>query len=257
MTPPFVARNIDEVLAGLGTLIEASKARGDRLGYFAALYRQVTSEVKRGIADGRFEDGPRMDRFDTLFANRYFAAVGAWQTAAEPARSWRVSFELLAGRDTIILQHLLLAMNAHINYDLALATVAAASGGDIAPLTRDYLQINEILVAALNHVQAALGEVSPFLWLLDELGGRADEWALDFSIRKARDKAWQDALALSRTPPADRPALEASIDQSASVLGRLIARPAGILQPALTVIAHKETQDVAKVIDQLDRAWPR
>ena len=43
--------------------------RKDRVGYFAALYRQVTVEVRSAIHSGLFDDGPRMDRFDTLFGN--------------------------------------------------------------------------------------------------------------------------------------------------------------------------------------------
>ena len=44
------------------------------MGYFATLYRKVTIQVKKGIADNFFDDGPRMERLDVILANRYTQA---------------------------------------------------------------------------------------------------------------------------------------------------------------------------------------
>lgn len=250
----FVARNIDEVLTQLAVIVESSKQRRSRLGYFATLYRQVTLEIKRGIVEGRFDDGPRMDRFDTEFGNRYFQALGAWESGREPPKCWRVAFELLTNEDTIILQHLLLGVNAHINLDLAVAAVAASPGSQIGELSRDYNIINDILVSVLTKIQDALNDVSPYMWLLDELGGRSDEWALDFSIRTARAEAWNNAQLLAHTSGERRAAILSSMDLGATLLARLIARPAGILRPGIEIIRHKEKHDIAAVIDRLDRA---
>ena len=252
---PFVAANIDEVLAQLEQLVATSKAQNNRLGYFAALYRQVTLEVKRGILAGTFDDGPRMDRFDTAFANRFFAALDAWQSGGEPPRCWRVAFELTTNADSIVLQHLLLGVNAHINLDLAVTAAASATpGSPIEALSRDYDRINDILMSVLVKVQAALDDVSPYLYLLDELGGRSDEAALDFSIRTARAQAWNNALLLSRFDPAQDQLLISTMDRAATLLARLIARPAGILRPALEVIRHAENSNIAAVIDRLNHS---
>src|SRR4051794_26531693 len=89
---PMQANNIDQVLQMLASIIEEAKARDSRFGFFAALYRQVTLEVQRGIERGFFDDGPRMERFDTVFANRYLAALDAWQSGGTPTRSWKVAF---------------------------------------------------------------------------------------------------------------------------------------------------------------------
>ena len=68
------ADNIDGVLALLDELVDQSIQDADPHGIFIALYRQMTLRVKQGIVEGLFDDNPRMDRFDTLFANRYLAA---------------------------------------------------------------------------------------------------------------------------------------------------------------------------------------
>lgn len=61
---------IRDVLDALDAVIERSIAERDRVGYFAAMYRQVTAKVAEGIAAGFFDDGPRMERLDVVFATR-------------------------------------------------------------------------------------------------------------------------------------------------------------------------------------------
>ncbi|HEX6865271.1 MAG TPA: DUF5995 family protein, partial [Thermoanaerobaculia bacterium] len=102
-----MANNIDEVLETLDGIIADCRARRDPLGYFPALYRQVTLEVKKGIDQGQFDDGPRMDRFDALFANRYFEAYETFRAGGTPSKSWQVAFEATGSGRLIILQDLL------------------------------------------------------------------------------------------------------------------------------------------------------
>jgi len=87
------ANGIDDVLRILDGILADCKAASDPLGYFPALHRQVTLTVKQGIATGFFADGPRMDRFDALFANRYFAAYEAFRSGGSPSKSWQVAFQ--------------------------------------------------------------------------------------------------------------------------------------------------------------------
>src|SRR5512141_593547 len=109
------ARTIDEVIARLDEIIEQAMRDRDRLGFFAVLYRTVTKAVKEGIAAGRFENGPRMERLDVAFANRYLEAFDRHRRGLEPTRSWRAAFAAGSHRRVVIMQHLLLGMNAHIN----------------------------------------------------------------------------------------------------------------------------------------------
>ncbi|MER5429563.1 DUF5995 family protein [Streptomyces sp. NPDC002588] len=48
----------------------------------------MTVEVRTAIHGGLFDDGARMDRFDTLFGNRYFDAYDAWRRDRSGPR-WR------------------------------------------------------------------------------------------------------------------------------------------------------------------------
>ncbi|MER5791864.1 DUF5995 family protein [Streptomyces sp. NPDC001980] len=250
----MTAQNIDDVVDGLAGIVRDAERTGDRIGYFAALYRQVTVEIRTAIHDGLFEDGARMDRFDTLFGNRYFDAHDAWLRDRSGPRCWRETFGLLDDADTVIVQHLVLGVNAHINLDLAVAAAGTDPGKDIQALRHDFLLINDILARVVLAVQDSVDALSPLLSLLDKVGGRTDEQILDFSIRESREEAWYNAVLLAGQHEAERAATIERLDTRAAVLARLIARPGGIVRPALELIRHTESDDVPAVISHLDNA---
>ncbi|MFJ5301307.1 DUF5995 family protein [Streptomyces sp. NPDC088350] len=250
----MAAQNTDEVVDGLAGIVREATRAGDRIGHFAALYRQVTVEIRKAIHEGRFEDGPRMDRFDTLFGNRYFAAYDAWRRDRSGPRCWRETFGLLDDSDTVIVQHLILGVNAHINLDLAVAAARTDTGKDIQALRHDFLLISDILARVVLAVQDPVDAVSPLLSLLDRVGGRTDEQILDFSIVQSRAEAWHNAVLLAGQSEGERAATIERLDVRAAVLARLIARPGALVRPALELIRHAESDDVPAVIARLDSA---
>jgi hypothetical protein len=250
----MAAENIDEVIDGLAGIVRDTGRAADRAGYFAALYRQVTVEVRSAIHSGQFDDGPRMDRFDTVFGNRYFDAYDAWRRDRGGPRCWREAFGLLDDAGTIIVQHLVLGVNAHINLDLAIAAARTAPGARIHDLRHDFLLINDILARVVLAVQRAVGGVSPYLWLLDRFGGRTDERILDFNIRRSRQEAWHNAVLLAGQEDGAAEDTAELLDVRAATLARLVARPGGLVQPAVQLVRSAERQDVPSVITHLDRA---
>src|SRR4051812_36613284 len=109
------ATTINQVIDALEAIITESIQINSRAGYFAALYYKVTASVRDGIAKGQFENGPRMEKFDVLFANRYLDAYASWKSKHPLTNSWRVAFEVTEKSSALVLQQLLLGMNAHIN----------------------------------------------------------------------------------------------------------------------------------------------
>ncbi|MFF0160462.1 DUF5995 family protein [Streptomyces sp. NPDC005263] len=253
----MAAESIDDVVDGLAGIVREAGRAGDRIGYFAALYRQVTVEVRTAIHGGLFDDGARMDRFDTHFGNRYFDAYDAWRRDKGGPRCWREAFGLLDDTDSIIVQHLLLGVNAHINLDLAIAAARTSPGEDIHAMRHDFLLINDILGRVVLVVQDSVGAVSPLLSLLDQVGARTDEQILDFSVRQSREEAWYNAVLLAGQNEEEREATIRRLDIRAAVLARLIARPGGLVRPALHLIRSTESDDVPAVIAHLDHAMER
>src|SRR4028119_197685 len=137
----MLANDIDDVLRILDGIIAECRAQSDPMGYFPALYRQVTLQVKRGIGDGFFADGPRMERFDALFANRYFAAYDAFRAGRQPSKSWQIAFGATRSGQLIILQDLLVGINAHINLDLGVVAGGTFQGAALAAVHRDLDQV--------------------------------------------------------------------------------------------------------------------
>jgi hypothetical protein len=248
---PPPAGTIGDVLARLDGIVEQCLRDGSRLGYFAALYRSVTRRVREGIAAGRFEDGPRMERLDVIFANRYLDAVGRLWSGEEPTRSWQLAFRAAERRPPTILQHLLLGMNAHINLDLAVAAAEAAPGDALPGLKRDFDEVTVLLDEMIRGVEARLERVSPWLGLIDAVGGRTDEAIGAFAIGKARSLAWCAARLLSPLGPEARAREISCHDDVVVAVGRGIQSPGPLLRAALLVARARETHPVADVIEAL------
>ncbi len=241
------ATDIDDVLVKLRGVIDSR--RGSPLVFFPAVYRATTARVLAGIQKGSFADGARMGRFVTEFANRYLAALEAVPVGGVggPARAWQVAFDAAARPHTMILQHVLVGMNAHINYDLPLAVIAAADGGNISALKPDFEAINDILAALLDPVQTVIDRFSPLLNILDRVGGRNDEHLVTFSISTARDEAWHEATRLADESADQRQRSTVSLDRRVALLASSIIVPDGALGMATGLIARTESTDIAAV----------
>ncbi len=233
-------------------MVAGARARGDRLGWFAAMYGQTTRTVRDHVAAGRFDDAERMCGFVERFAARYLAPLAAWQAGLPVAKSWRIAFQASSERDTVILQHLLLGINAHVNLDLAVVAAESCPGDAIDGLHDDFMRVNGILGALMPRFRACIGRFSPLLDVLDRVSGGEDDEVLNFSIRVARDEAWSQALTLAAVDDtARRQDLIDSLDRRVAVLGKLVANPGGLLQRAVDVVAATESDDVVAVLDAL------
>jgi hypothetical protein len=253
---PPQAQDIDQVLAALAQIVADARAANSPMGFFPALYHQVTLDVKQGIAKGFFEDGPRMQRLDTTFANRYLAAYQAFLAGGQPSSCWRAAFQAAKSDQLIILQDLLVAINAHINFDLGIAAAQVCPGDAIATLQGDFDKINQLLASLLPATEAVVGRFSPLIGLLDQVGGRDETQILNFSMDAARADAWNHALILAHLPqPLWPPALDA-LDAKATFLAKLIAEPGGLPGKAVEMIRLTESLDRAAIIDALDSLEP-
>ncbi|HUJ42118.1 MAG TPA: DUF5995 family protein [Opitutaceae bacterium] len=219
-------QTIDEVIERLTSIVDQSRARGSGDGYFAALYKEVTAAVRDRINQGGFADGPRMERLDVIFANRYLEAWTRREAGQPAGAAWGVAFGAERAFWPVVLQHLLLGMNAHINFDLGLAAAATAPGAAIAGLKPDFDRINELLAGLVGDVENRLARIWPPLRWLEGFAGGADEAVVNFSMRCARDYAWSLATAMAaETDAVVRAARVREADTWAAVIGQRILHP--------------------------------
>ncbi|HEV7888784.1 MAG TPA: DUF5995 family protein [Acidimicrobiales bacterium] len=242
--------SVDEVLAALDALIQRSIQDKDRIGYFAAVYRNVTQRVKDGIAEpGFFDDPARMEALDVVFANRFLAAAAG----PDPTRSWEAALRAAQSPRPIILQHLLVGINAHINLDLGIAAATVAPGHKLAGLRGDFDRINEILASLMAGVEDDVCELSPWIGLLRRIGGRDGDALVKFSIEVARTEAWAFASELAPLAPDHWPGPIGARDAVVARLAHTVLHP-GWLSVGLTVIRSREGNDVGRTIEALGNA---
>jgi hypothetical protein len=245
---------IDVVVSQLDLAVAAARRRRDRSGWFTAMYRVTTGTVRTQVTDGLFDDAERMGRFVACFAARYLGPLDDVLEGRPVPRSWQVAYETARSGDFVILQHLLLGINAHVNLDLAVAAAEIAPGDQIHALHDDFMRVNGILGALMPRVRACIGRFSPLLDVIDRVGGANDDEVLRFSIRVARDEAWRQALVLAAIDDdAQRAELVDALDRRVAVLARVVAHPGGLLQRAVDVVAATESDNVVKIIDALGR----
>lgn len=246
-----LATTIDEVIERLDRIIDQSRRDASRFGYFAALYRNVTVEVKRGIASGRFQDGKRMEQLDVNFANRYLLALDSFRQNEPASKCWVYAFKAAAHWPPLVLQHLFLGMNAHINLDLGVAAALTCPGDEINGLKEDFDEINNILSAMTAGVQWQLSQVSPWMKLITRFSRGADDAVVNWSIKRARDHAWSVATRLAPLDPQQMEAEINRLDDEIDLLAHLVRHPGYFLSLIALVVRVSEVRNVARIIDIL------
>lgn len=249
LQPPVT---IDEVIVQLEKIISFCETNKNRAGYFAMLYYRVTCKVRDCIKNKDFDNGERMERLDVAFANHYLQAFYLWIDGKPTSLSWKIAFDSVSDNSCLVLQHLLLGMNAHINFDLGIATQYIMKGLDIEEIHNDYNTINGILGSMIASVEAGLSKINPLMKLLRLDIFKIDDMLVNFSIIIARDGAWTFAKELSGiTGNAFETSVKAR-DQSISILGISIAKPKGLLlKIVVSIIRVFDKKNVSRTIQFL------
>lgn len=245
------ATTIDEVIDALDSIIEQSRREGTRHGYFAALYRRTTLDVRDKCAAGFFEDNDRLLELDVLFANRYLVAMDRYRHGLPTSAVWRVAFEAAHRPRLRLIQHLLMGMNAHIAFDLGLSVIDLAESELTPSLHHDFDQLNVLLAGLVNRVQDEVARVSPLLGWLDRMALSLDETVVNYSIESARDAAWGFAEQLAALPAERRFPLIAAREQAVATVNQRIAHPGPLFGPLLDVVCYDENRHIDSVLDAL------
>jgi Family of unknown function (DUF5995) len=246
-------KSIGEVISVLDKIVAESALNNNTLGYFAVLYQKVTVKVKEGIENRYFDDGKRMEKLDIVFAKRYIDAYYAWKQNASVSKSWEKAFETAEDKKILVLQHLLLGMNAHINLDLGIAAAAISTNENIRELKNDFDKINEILSSMVDEVQHGLSAIWPALKIILSMLNKTGNYLIDFSMEVARDGAWNFATIIDQHTSEERPGLIQARDLKVAEKSKIITRPGKWIQFLLWLIRLGERGSVSQKIDKLKK----
>ena len=189
---------IEVVLAAMQQRLDRIPPRLSHHQVFLSTYQRTTQAVGEAIAMGQFEDPGWVERWDVAFAELYLTALDAELTRdGRVSRPWRLAFA--ASPDLHPLRHVLLGINAHINYDLPQALLAVISDDDFSDSVlierrrQDHERIDAVLSARVSAEDAELGGRRT---LIDRLLNPLNRLASRRFLSEARQKVWHNTLQL-------------------------------------------------------------
>jgi hypothetical protein len=193
--PPIAA-----LVAGMQGRLDRIPARLSHQRAFLSTYLRTTQAMGEAIERTSFEDPEWVERWDVVFADLYLTALDTeLDGGGRVPRPWRLAFA--ASPRLHPLRHVLLGINAHVNYDLPQALLAVISDDDFThPVVmdrrrRDHERIDKVLasrVAAEHDELTATGGAA----LLDRLLTPLNRLGSKRFLREARQKVWHNTLEL-------------------------------------------------------------
>ena len=203
------ATSVVEVIDRLAEIRDSTAEVAPQCGItrFSELYLTITQSIWDHIQSGGFfADGEYLARLDVNFGNRYFDALRTWAGGQPTPRAWEVLFEVPDEGEITAIQLAGAGVSAHINFDLAVATVDTGRelGDrelDTGTRREDYARVNDVFAERMDALlrdlvearAAAAGDGEPER--LSALGR-----LLTRIVTAARQFAWEDATELWSLP---------------------------------------------------------
>lgn len=211
----------------------------DGISCFTRLYVTITENVL-GTLNGShptrsFDDDAFLARLDVEFARRYLDAIVAHERGAGSVPAcWSVLFDDRRDQEVGHVNFAACGVNAHVNFDLALALLATWEDFPPTDARRaDYDRVNEIFAEEMDGLRedfdaflAGTRDGGP----LDRLGNAMS----DLLVRETRGRAWEAAERVWEHRGDDdayRRALATEterLDDAAHALGRMVLEAPGL-----------------------------
>src|SRR5579859_380377 len=197
---------ISDVIARFEATYRPLVEHNDEKRHFHGVYYRNTIAVKADMERGGFLDPAWVERWDVVFANLYLDALERWNRGEQSSGPWRVAFQ--AAKDPSIppLRHVLVGLNAHLNYDLPQAFLAVVTDDDfdqpavLGKRERDFQHIDDIVVARVKEEEFELKKVEEpgDRTLIDRIFTPFNRIASKRFLKEARAKVWRNTAELSR-----------------------------------------------------------
>jgi hypothetical protein len=191
------------------TQIDQWHADGDSRAIFLDCYRLMTANMLIALEQDEFTDPVWVHSLLHRFADYYFDALDAYERD-DPAmpQVWRMTHQIARSNGALVLQHLMLGVNAHINYDLVLTLAdllepewATLDGEKRRQRYADHSHVNLVIARTIDTVQdQVITRLTPAFFVVDRLLGRVDEWATARLISVWRDTVWHRAVEVLDAP---------------------------------------------------------
>lgn len=236
--------SIEKIIDELHTITLENYSICNRMGIFSAVYCRTTNAIHQAIIEKRFEDPKRMEELDVHFALRYIDAYKGYLSGKPITQSWFTAFEASKNNQYLLLQHLLVGMNAHIMLDLAVSSAEISPKDGIYSLKNDFMTVNDVLFELINDFQEIVNINAPLLKIFDVVGLKLDEFLIAKGIENARRKAWEYATQLAYLEGEDFVETVHSIDTEVANNSTKILKAPTVLSPLYWVISKTQKSQI-------------
>ena len=198
---PLAVSSLDELVGRLNTIVERYDARCSRMSIDPAAYLAMCGKLKAALAEGTFEDAEWITRLNLYLGTFYLNAVTAFDAGKleEIPDCWIMAFQAATTGGDLLLQDLLMALSARLNYDLARALLLAGMEEPARNRRRpDFEKLHGMLCDHIVAVEEQMvnkysrAELVPSL-LAGPLQGILGEFLYDRSL----EAAWNNATSLA------------------------------------------------------------
>jgi Family of unknown function (DUF5995) len=229
--------DVDGLIARMEALLLRLREQGDANRHFLATYLRTTRAVRNELATGGFLDRAWVERWDVAFAELYLDALEAERAGRRPPAPWAIAFGAARERQLPSLRHVLLGMNAHINFDLAQSLLAVITDQElddpelVARRAADHKHIDDVLVARVAAEDAELA--SRGRSRTDRLLAPLNRLSTKRFLKESRAKVWANTRLLGQARRAGPEGYQARLAE----LERLAAaRVADLVAPGQVVL---------------------
>ena len=217
--------SMSPVATHMQSVLTSWEETADGRAIFLNCYLLMTRNMFAAVDAAEFHDPIWVSQLLHRFADYYFEALTAYEQEAEHTPIvWRMAHDAARQNEVMVVQQLMLGINAHINYDLVLVLVDMLEGEwaglDTAARLRryeDHCHVNEIIQRTMDAVQDdVVRHHAPFMGVVDVLLGPLDEFLAGALITDWRDEVWERVLDfVERHAVPDRTALAAGVAETA------------------------------------------
>ena len=222
-TTPSPVMPRPSVIDRMQTTVETWQVDADSRVIFLNCYLLMTRNMLAALEMGEFYDTTWVRSLLHRFAQYYFDALDAYDQEPEStSKIWHITHHAAKRADLLVIQNLMLGVNAHINYDLVLALVEMLEDEwpTLSPAERharyqDHSHVNHVIGRTINAVQdQVICRLAPAFFLVDKALGPLDEWMTERLISSWRDTVWNQAVGILACHAADdREALRVEVEQ--------------------------------------------
>lgn len=196
-------------------------AKQDRRAIFLSVYALTTFKIAEQVDAGYFNDTPWIEEYQLEFANQYRRAFYDYEAGNyfDVPKVWRVAFDASKSGKTLIVQDILLGMNAHIDFDLAYTLRDVDIKNNRSAKYEDHNLVNNVLSGIVGDITAALTSIYGSNYAAIDLAlGDIDDKLIGTGMIMAREQAWNNAVKLTDYSWWRQPLLQLKIQEEAMLI---------------------------------------